>query len=317
MKIKVGNGGGFGNRLYSWETMYEIAKINNAELECDFSELEHLILPNTIYNKEFNYSGAPDYNSNILGKTLDNGYVTTDSNNMIDFKLNPNFNYYPICGFGFNRHFNTIHINSGIYPKQQMKMKDSLLFDKIQDITTDCVGVHIRRGEAGHGKHDIFDPNRQGVAYYPVGTIPDFWYLSLMNQIKEIYPNIKFYISSNAKKEDLQVFYDNFNIITYRDILSTESEHNHMESVEEYQRCVNLKKSIDTDLSGIVDFYSLSCSNLLICSISTWSMCAYEMNNIPTIWPEARDQKLNSIYRFRNSIIRKQINIENIFKKQC
>ena len=304
MKIKICNAGGFGNRIYAWETMYEIAKINNAELESDFPELEYITLPNTTYTQN---SIVNEYHHSYKD------YLPFNSVKIYPtFKLADGYNYYATCGFGYHRYFDRIHEKDYSFPKQQMKLKDNFLSEKIKNITSGVVGVHMRRGEAGVGNHTLFDPKHQGVTHYPTGTIPDFWYYSIMSQIKEYNPNIKFYLSTDDSRDNLNIFYDNFDIISNKDLLSTDFKYDGWKSPQDYEYASGNNLIRGGDLAGMIDLFSLSSCNLLICSVSSWSMTAYEMGKLPTIWPEVAQQTLDSIRMFRLTENAKSLKITDI-----
>ena len=253
--------GGLCNRIFAWECIYEIAKINNANIVCDWKELEFLDLPNTTY--ETNFNNYLPFNSNNAQLVKNN------------FLFDPKNNYMAICGFDFNRIFEETHYREKKSPKQQIKLKDCVLEKKIEEITKDVVGVHIRRGDY---------KNIEKFTTRARFRTPDQWYLNLMNQYKEKFDNIKFYISSDAEKSMLKIFYDNFDIIDCDYILGKKTDKNMM-----------LGPKLSCNYEDVVDLIALGKTKEIICSVSTWSMFAYEANNKPYIWPETEDQKLSSI----------------------
>ena len=300
MEIKVSNDSGFGNRLYNWECCYEIAKINNAILTCDYPELEFIDLPNTIKIENFNYSSPPEnykpFNSNNIEK---DGFI-----------LDQKYNHYSTEGFGFSRYFALKQRSEFDFPKKGMKLKDDILSDKIKDIVKNVVGVHIRRGavpQGGDSTPTTFVKDRYGH--------PDFWYMSLMDQIVEIIPDVKFYISSNATKQELQSYYDKYDVVTHKDILGYESTHSDLRSWNIYLEHCRTGKMVDTDLAGMVDFFSLIYSKLIICSYSSWSTNAFEVQNTPSIWPEEEHQKIDSLKLNRNSNKERLISVNELFNK--
>lgn len=270
--------GGFGNRLYAWECLYEIAKINDAEIECNWKELEHIELPNTKYKS--NFEEYKSFNSNDL------------ENN--SFILDKQFNYKEISGFSFNRYFNKIHIKNNSFPKKYMKLKDDKIINKIKHIiaNNNVIGVHVRKRDISMVGQDI----------------PESWYLSLMNEVVSFKNDVKFYISSDVSEKDLQSFYINFDCLNYKDILP------HIDKIVFPD---DGSPQLDTDLAGLIDFFSLAETKMLICSISTWSMNAYQMNHIPIIFPKEKRcnyQPLeNSIVQYKDSDNEKKLTINDIF----
>jgi len=269
MKIAIlQNNPGLCNRIFIWECIYEIAKINNATIVCNWEELEFLDFPNTEYDPNLTGEGYIPFNS--MNKNL-------ISNN---FVLPKGYNFIATCGWGFNRHFEETHYREKKSPKQQIKLKDNELSYKIEETVKNAIGVHIRRGDYRHSDKFILS---SGIC------TPDYWFINLMNQYKDKYRDVRFYISSDAEKDMLKVFYDNFDIIDCESILGRKANK---------FRSSNAKASCPPD--GIVDLFALSKTKEIICSVSTWSMFAYQTGNKPYIMPAVENQTLESIKYWDN-----------------
>jgi len=268
IKTFLHNSGGFCNRVFSWECIYELSKINNAEIVCDWKELSFLEFPNTIYETNFsNYSGFNSNDSNLKER---------------GFLLDKNKNHIAICGFGFNRYFEKKHYEDKISPKQQIKLKDCDLEKRIEEINKEVIGVHIRRGDYAKMTNDFIF--KSGV------TLPDKWYFDLMSQYKEKNKDIKFYISSDANRDELKLFYDNFDVLDCETVLGKETPG------KGKSHSINHTCSYE----DIVDLIALGKTKEIICSVSTWSMFAYQANNKPYIWPETENQSINSVKYWNN-----------------
>lgn len=323
MKIKVGNEGGFCNRLFAWDALYKIAMINNAELVCDWTELEHISLPNTTY--QTNFDNYKPFNSNDIAE--------------YDFILEDGFDYYATCGFAFAREIRSKNLPNKEITSQLHKicLNSSELQIKIQNTCKKVVGIHIRRGDYGDGKHNNFIPRCPH-------SIPDSWYLNIMTQLKELNSDVTFYLSSDGTDEELQIFYDKFNIINNKTI-QPDDDKKVNNIIAHYPRLnrmissllnINLIKNItnnharlnnlvhlldkeakgithhDAQLSHLIDLFALSNCKLIICSVSTWSMVAYMLNNSPTIWPETQHQTLESLKQSKDTEFQKNIDIRTI-----
>ena len=98
-----------------------------------------------------------------------------------------------------------------------------------------------------------------------------------MNDIVKVKPNQKFYISTNGDKEQLKVFYDNFDILDYSTILDNIEDIDKSKNYLDYE----LNKNC---LRNVTDLFSLSYSKFLILHPeSTWSMFAKWYKNVPSV----------------------------------
>jgi len=277
MNIKIGRCGGICNTLFGWAGVYEVARINNADVVTDLPEMEHITLPRTTF--QTNFDNYINFNSNDPNVVRNN------------FKLNPNFNYNATCLWGYNRRLSWCNPEEDcLFPIQKLKLKDDILDTKIKDVCQNLVGVHIRR----------FDYQQTNGRFIPSSgyAIPDKWYISIMEQIVERFPNIEFYLSSNGTQQELQIYYDNFKIINNKNINFN-----------------NDKPSNPYDpktLTDFIDLFALSKCKLIIGSVSTWSMISFILNNTPVIYPETSDQNLTSLRQYKFTPREKLVNINNI-----
>lgn len=274
MKIKVGRSNGFCNTLFGWAAIYNVAEINNAGIVTDLSELNHITLPNTTFQN--NFSGYIPFSTNDEA-IANNG-----------FKLK-NGNYIATCGFDYNRKINWYDENVESSPIQKMKLKDNCLSEKIKKECKDLVGVHVRRGDYKNPT-DEFVPNS-------CLAIPDYWYINLMSEVVKINKNARFYLSSDGTLDQLKPFYDKFDITNKTGI-----------------RQVKHSLKVGLDLNGFIDLFSLANCEMIIGSISTWTMVANIMKWAPVIWPESKDQDLSTLKQYLHTPKQKTVDLLDILK---
>jgi len=126
----------------------------------------------------------------------------------------------------------------------------------------------------------------------PIGytAINNSTYMYVMDEMLKINPNQKFYLSADVPKKNLQMFYDEYDIIDYDTIINSspiirrELKHNHsLDPPGGFHRYV---------FKNIVDLFSLAhCSFLIKFGQSTWSTFAQDYNKIPGIYPENKFKK--------------------------
>ena len=289
---------GLCNRIIFWELAYIFNQINNFKFtilleKLYWSELNYLSMPNT--------KGVDEYKEDFW-----NGDKTLNFEMLLDdetFKLNTEINwvlyqqhfieYYDyffkyIKKFSFNR------------PLQLIDIKNDVLKNTIIEKLDGVVGIHVRKGDAGTPEETInFEEIRnklkdkslsdsereklekesltcgQGGRWYE--TFKDERYLKIMDDIVKVKPNQKFYISTNGDKEQLKVFYDNFDILDYSTIL------NNIKNVDESKNYLDYELNKNC-LRNVVDLFSLSYSKFLILHPeSTWSKFAKWYKGVPSI----------------------------------
>ncbi len=130
----------------------------------------------------------------------------------------------------------------------------------------------------------------------PIGytAINNSAYMYIMDEMLRTNSNQKFYLSTDVPKENLQVFYDKYDIVDYDTITNT---------TPVMKRYLKNNKDIVSStgfhrycFKNIVDLFSLiNCSFLIKFGQSTWSTFAEDYNKIPSIYPHnkfrLRDRK--------------------------
>ena len=96
-----------------------------------------------------------------------------------------------------------------------------------------------------------------------------------MNEILKVNPTQKFYLSSDLDVQKLKVFYDNFDIIDYRNVMSK------LDSSVDLSKKYVSKVLHKNCLKNIVDLFSLSYCNFIVMYYpSRWSAFAKSYRNI-------------------------------------
>ena len=126
----------------------------------------------------------------------------------------------------------------------------------------------------------------------PIGytAINNSSYIHVMDEMLKINPNQKFYISTDVPKNNLQIFYDKYDIVDYDTIIN---------SSPVIKREMRRNESLEAPLGfhryafkNIVDLFSLAhCSFLIKFGQSTWSTFAEDYNKIPAIYPQNKFRK--------------------------
>jgi len=305
---------GLCNRIIFWEVAYLFNKINNF----DFGILlEKLYWPEVNYLSIPNTKGVDEYKDDFWDgdKTLDFEMLLDDETFKLDTDTNwillqqrliEYFDYFK----NFAKNFDTNR------PLQLIDIKNDVLKKSMVENLNGVVGIHMRKGDVGTPEETIdFEEIRnklkdknlsdserkelekesltceQGGRWYE--TFKDEHYLKIMDEIVKVNPNQKFYISTNGDKEQLKVFYDNFDILDYTTVLSNiESEVDCSKDYLDYE----LNKNC---LRNVTDLFSLSYSKFLILHPeSTWSKFAKWYKNVPSV--NVSDEF--DIYNYRRQI---------------
>ena len=264
---KIPNDTGFCNRIFHWEFAYEVNKRNNFEFnillqEHFWPEYKYIDLP---YTEMYNHDIHKPTNTNI--PLFEPDYLPDNSiNNIIrytnpfsswdikenNFELDTQYDWYPTCGFNFVR---DIEKNYKYHrPLQLIKLRNKELDKLIKDKASDLVGVHIRRGEGTKP----FTPDA------PMKAIDNELYFKIMDAILEENPNQKFYISCDVPLENIKVFFEKYDCITYKNL-----------ELKKYHQKEKFKKLHRFTLQNIVDLFMLANAKFLITvNKSTWSSFA-------------------------------------------
>ncbi len=241
---------GLNDRIWHWELAYEINKCNDFKFTILLEnkwwpELNYLSLPYTQGVDEFGddfKKNCSFFNTNELSE---------------DFKLDVNKNWYPTCGHKFNRCFQDEYEETR--PFQLISIKNKHLKKVIKDTVDKVVGVHIRRGKGIDSPENLFRETHSLSQYFHVDNQ---YYLDIMNQIKKIQSKQKFYLSSDfcyeSQRKNLEIFYDNFDIIDYNTILEQLDDNVDM-SDNYFDKTLHSKC-----LVNLIDLFSLSYCNFIV-----------------------------------------------------
>ena len=290
--------GGLCNRIIFWELAYIFNKINNFKFtilleKLYWPELNYLSIPNT--------KGVDEYKDDFWDgdKILDFKLLLKDETYKLDTEINWVLFQQKFIEY-FKHYFNFIKNFNSNRPLQSIDIKNDILKNTIIKKLDGVVGIHMRKGDVGTPEETIdFEEIRnrlkdknlsdnerkelekksltcgQGGSWYE--TFKDERYLKIMNDIVKVKPNQKFYISTNGDKEQLKVFYDNFDILDYSTILDNIEDIDKSKNYLDYE----LNKNC---LRNVTDLFSLSYSKFLILHPeSTWSMFAKWYKNVPSV----------------------------------
>ncbi len=260
---------GLNDRIHHWELAYEINRVNDFKFKIS---LEELWWPELKY-LEFPYTeSSPDVHTKFI-----HGALPFDSKELTDFKLDDDFNWYPTCGNDWNKFFLDRYQDER--PLQTIKIKNSHLKNTIKESTDKIVGVHFRRGKGIDSPENLFRETHSDSNYFYVS---DEYYLNTMNEIIKVNPAQRFYLSSDLDVQKLKVFYDNFDIIDYRNVMSK------LDSSVDLSKKYVSKVLHKNCLKNIVDLFSLSYCNFIVMYYpSRWSAFAKSYRNINHIgWPD-------------------------------
>ena len=298
MEYNSNQAGGLCNRIIFWELAYIFNKINNFKFtilleKLYWPELNYLSIPNT--------KGVDEYKDDFWDgdKILDFELLLKDETYKLDTEINWVLFQQKFIEY-FKHYFNFIKNFNSNRPLQSIDIKNDILKNNIIKKLDGVVGIHMRKGDVGTPEETIdFEEIRnrlkdknlsdnerkelekksltcgQGGSWYE--TFKDERYLKIMNDIVKVKPNQKFYISTNGDKEQLKVFYDNFDILDYSTILDNIEDIDKSKNYLDYE----LNKNC---LRNVTDLFSLSYSKFLILHPeSTWSMFAKWYKNVPSV----------------------------------
>ena len=298
MEYNSNQAGGLCNRIIFWELAYIFNKINNFKFtilleKLYWPELNYLSIPNT--------KGVDEYKDDFWDgdKILDFELLLKDETYKLDTEINWVLFQQKFIEY-FKHYFNFIKNFNSNRPLQLIDIKNDILKNTIIKKLDDVIGIHMRKGDVGTPEETIdFEQIRnklkdknlsddkrkelekesltcgQGGIWYE--TFKDEQYLKIMNDIVKVKPNQKFYISTNGDKEQLKVFYDNFDILDYSTILDNIEDIDKSKNYLDYE----LNKNC---LRNVTDLFSLSYSKFLILHPeSTWSMFAKWYKNVPSV----------------------------------
>ena len=268
---------GLCNRIYHWELGYQIAKINNMKIEVQkkwWSELEFLNLPLTscVDKTDIEFlDGTYPFDSNVIRHC--------------GFKLDSTKSWFPIEGWAFNRSWDDDKpvISNKIFskllrPLQLIKIKDAKLRYLIENAVIGKIGIHIRKL---WGVQGTFALNGEEGKYE---NIDNNVYIRFIENILKVNPEQKFYVSSDLPLDSIKFLSDNYDIITYKDVLKEYKFKIKDSSIRD--KIVNYRDNVikQNTLKDIVDLFGLAfCSYLITHTVSSWSAFARQYMNKPNV----------------------------------
>lgn len=277
---------GFCNRIFHWEIASHLNhEFHNNEFtiaveESQWPELNELIdLPNTVVipkKEESNYFNSFNDIKIEDWKTLQDVFE-----NKTKFNLEKNYvSKYPYTDLGcFYGHDKQL-VDLKNRPLTLIKLKDKVIQKTIEDITSDLIGVHIRRSRGvkipkefynnkEHSEYITFRENQGAIERSIFDYHLDEEYFKLFDSILELNPNQKFYLSYDVPTKYMK------NIITkYKDVLITK------EDLKNKLDLSGFKNSKKMHIDNMIDLFGLSNTMYLIAyPVSTWSVFSHEYKN--------------------------------------
>lgn len=107
------------------------------------------------------------------------------------------------------------------------------------------VGVHIRRGDFILEGEDSYNATRQESL-----SVPTWWYVHVMNEIKKREPNVSFFVSYTGSESDYPEIFDNFDCLTY----------------EPHFQYSDNSKGHYSEKHAVIDLFALACCKMIIAS---------------------------------------------------
>lgn len=285
---------GLCNRIFHWEIANHInSKFHNNEFtisveESQWPELEELItLPNTsVISKEDeikyfnNLSDIPITNWKTLGDIFTKKSKLDSTKNYISkYPYTDLGCFYAKDFYGHSEHNEeTMFLENR--PLSSVKLKNESNQKIVEKITSDLVGVHIRRSRGVKIPKELYEKDEyseyinfrkeQGAIEHSIFKYhSDEEYFKLFDSILELNPNQKFYLSYDVPKKYMKNILDKYkNVLITKDDLKKELD------------LTNIKNSKEMHLNNVVDLFGLSNTKFLIAyPVSTWSVFAYEYKN--------------------------------------
>jgi hypothetical protein len=272
---------GFCNRIFYWEGLQLLNKLNGYEYQIEvdskyWPELNELVeLPNT---------KTTDYELDLSYTPITDSLIE-DISIKDEFKLSEP-NYYSNFDYQTLSKFNSILDENR--PITDIKLKDSELSDHIIDFAKDMIGIHIRRGRGIiYGKSEIESLPKsiqypyvkfrelEGVdtpKYYIYEFVKDFTYFNIIDSILNVNPKQKIYISYDVP-DKLIDYYEQ----RYRGVIFTKKYF--------YDFIKNRYTTKDTHVKNVIDLFCLANTKSIIKHpLSTWSEFAQHHKPKPAVF---------------------------------
>ena len=245
-----------------WPEATELITLPHTKLFSS-NEIDDLIKRNTEFTKDSFEINNSYFNSLIVG-----------NESLKDNHLYSNFDFSMISNVPESE------IQSSVI--SNIKLTDSVLNEKIVNLVTDMVGIHIRRGrgiqymdsidslprqiQEGYSKYRL----SEGVStdkFFIYEFITDDVYFSVIDSILEANPNQKFYISHDLPSELFNYYLDR-----YPNKIYTKSYF--LDFIK------NRYKTPITHVNNIIDLFSLANTKFILTHpLSSWSRFAFRYNN--------------------------------------
>ncbi len=246
---------GLCNRIFEWTILREISEKYGMTVIVDWEEVKDgsIILPSTKY---FDLSTAP---SEIARTFIPVRTDLPDIKSLDDLKIEKNKNYILICEWNYKR--SLTNEKKRIQEIQVGKRYADRINDFLKEYENHIiVGLHVRRGD--YIPTDKFLLSDDGKFY----RLPDEWYLNIANQILNEMPDAKFFLATDATEQEKKIFRENLPVIS-------------------------ISANKETPRLDILELFTLSSLQAIICSVSTFSIFArdYGKEKI-SVWPEEQFQ---------------------------
>lgn len=297
---------GFCNRVVNWEVAYYIKeKLNESHqivLDRDhWPEVEDFIfLPNTTLKSNLKHICEVSRT-----KLLESEFVFNLNNENYDIpkddhlyyvfdyekKNENNENLTPKLVSLLNKEY-----YNKIRPLSHIKIKNYLIEDFLKDITKDVIGIHIRRGNGVTYQYDDLSSLSEviKIAYIEYRKIKrtdncnyfyikDEMYFNIIDNILNVNPNQKFYISTDLPYNLISYYKEKYgdNIILKEDFIGK------INQFLNYTNDSMDNKSKKNTVYNMVDLFALSfCKFLIKSTSSTWSNFASLYRNQPFTQPD-------------------------------
>jgi hypothetical protein len=274
-EIHRSNDTGLCNRIFYWEALQLINKLNNykftIEVDEDFwPELKEMIqLPNTVTtNQEFHNSNLEykDISSNDIKNIFEKEILNLEKDKYFsDFK------------YGDMSMLDRMYENDR--PITTITLKDKELDTLIKDFSKNKIGIHIRRGRGViYGEQELESlPKNIRILYenfrklegeftykfYDYSFINDEVYFYIIDEVLKINPYQEFYIS-----HDLPDNLINYYKVKYPNNIFTKDYF--------YQYIQDKYETSDTHVKNIIDLFCISNTKFVLRQpLSTWSQFAH------------------------------------------
>lgn len=230
-----------------------------------------------------------------LPKNVHSNFGYDDLGRLLNLKNNPNlYDHLPV-------------LNLEQRPLQKINIKYSFIRTLLENFTKDCVGIHIRRHNGVRVTEKDIETIPENIRedyrkfiqktnsiHNAYQYYSDVYYFNIIDNILELNPKQKFYISSDLPKKFLNHFYEKYgnNILNNEETIGIITDFLVDSSHDIYKL-----KTYGNVIENIVDLFSLSyCGFLIMSNKSTWSEFAKYYKNQPSIYVTENIEKIKDEY---------------------